>query len=169
MRKQNDLYKTILKLDSVWKNLTRDHNKIEKRNKTLTPAIELKQQQFVTDGKKTFHVVTISYEKYLEASGLMTEDDKARDKFEEDLQYLQNMHDLDGDAHYGAVASYDQALASTSTNNQPMTSTNTPTLIDTARNADQGTSSSINPDFSSDIDASDSASVPVSSDSSYEP
>ena len=99
----------------------------------------------------------------------MTEDDKARDKFEEDLQYLRNMHDLVGDARYGAVGSYDQPLASTSTNNQhtTSTSTNTPTLIDTAWNADQGTSSIINPDFSSDTDASDSPSV--SSDSSYKP
>ena len=178
VRKQNDLYKTILKLDSVWKVLSRDHNQITKGKKKLTPAIQLKQQQFVINGKKTFRVVTYSYEKYLEASHDLTEDMTAKEKFKEDLEYLRNMHDLVGDARYGAVGSFDKALASTSSNSQPKPSKptppkpskSTPAIPDTAQDVtdtDQGISSYIDPDSSSDNDTSDSASM--SSGNSYEP
>ena len=174
VRKQNDLYKTILKLDSVWKVLTRDHNQITKGKKKLTPAIQLKQQQFVTNGKKTFRVVTFSYEKYLKASYDMTEDADAKEKIKEDLQYLQNMHNLVGDARYGSVGRFDKALASTSGNGQPKPSKSTPakpstSTSDTADDvidADQGMSSE-DPDLSSDTDATDSASM--SSGNSYKP
>ena len=62
--------------------------------------------------KNTFRVVSLKYEKYLEASSQMTQDSEASKKFKEDLDYLRMMHTMIGDNRYGTLGPFDRSIAS---------------------------------------------------------
>ena len=115
--------------------MIQNNNKIKKGSKRSTPAIERKVESFLKSAKKTFRVVPKSYADYLKGSAEITVDMEAKKKFEEDLAYLRNMYDFDGDMRKGkgSLGSFDKELASSpkpkakkdtsTTNSKPTSST----------------------------------------------
>ena len=69
-------------------------------------------KDFLNMSKKTFRVVPKSYANYLSTSAQYTTDQVAKSKFEEDLKYLNNIYDFDGDERIGTVEAFDKALSS---------------------------------------------------------
>ena len=112
VKRKDQIQEAILKLDNEWKCLEQDHNKVMMKTKKLTPAMETKENKFKENAKKTFRVVPLGYQKYLEVSAVKTTDAGAKQKFEEDLQFLKNMHNNVGDDRIGSIGSFDRELAS---------------------------------------------------------
>ena len=184
VRKEFDLAQHILKLDVEWKSLKRDQNQIISNKKKLTPGIELKQKRFIANGKKTFRVVSNSYEEYLQLSARRTTDSAAKVKFQEDLLYLQNMHKFDGDNRIGTIGGFDQHLASTSrpsrsthsTPSRPSRSTlSTPSRATSSSRDSQAVEHEESSIYNDEVtgressDEPDSDATSVSSDASFEP
>lgn len=104
---KNTLINKLLKLDDQEKKLRQDNNKIASKIKKLTPAIQKKQDQFISLSKQTFWAVTLDYENYLKENAEHSTNQALKEKCAEDLKFLLNMKSPD---RVGALGPLDTSL-----------------------------------------------------------